>query len=328
MTSADGEPHALIGPQHGHAVRPSLTRMPRKRALFAVDTYFRESLEDVERVAGAADAVHDCGALLLKAEASAMRLLEPALDWLLERGARIVAADLCQLTRRTTRAMWQYQWNVATRDRRDLADMMLKAGPSLSLIVRLPPDPVPAAVRLSEWKGPADPARRLPDQLRYRLGPQNFLINYVHAADEPADVIREVGILFTPERRLAIYEAAVAGVDAEADARRLIAELYDRIPARDLTFDTLHARLARAVEPDPVLRERLAAAAAGADRDWRGLCRMLDDAGIGLDRWDSIVLGTTLMEHTEPGLDQILGGVSGVEWPGWLAGAATTVGER
>ena len=37
----------VIGPQHGAAIPPWLSQMPDKRALFAADTYFRESWEDL-----------------------------------------------------------------------------------------------------------------------------------------------------------------------------------------------------------------------------------------------------------------------------------------
>src|SRR5438270_8110612 len=206
--------------------------------------------------------------------------------------------------------MWQFQWNSATRERRDLADLLTVAGESLLVIVRLPDDPVPATVRLSSLKGPADPARREPHHLRTILGYGNFLLNYVHAADEPADLVRELGILFGAERRRAVYDALIRGADASDVARRHAADLYAEIPAVDVTLDTTLANVRRQ------LAERNGHGEPSAPSDWRELSRRARDAGAPLALREELVIGTHLMEHTEPGLSQILGGVSVDDWGG------------
>src|SRR5262249_6648491 len=140
---------------------PSLSVIEAKRGLFAVDSYFRDSWEDlcdlppddIELI------LRHHALLLLKTDAVVGRRLNAALDWLAEQGV-VVAAERVRLDRHIIRAMWQYQWNVASRDRRDLADLIGHGSDSLVLIVRMPAHVRPATVRLSEAKGSADPARR------------------------------------------------------------------------------------------------------------------------------------------------------------------------
>nr|WP_240940076.1 AfsA-related hotdog domain-containing protein [Planosporangium flavigriseum] len=308
--------------------------IPGKRALFAVDSYFRDSWEDLCELPP--DAIEYIlrhhAVLLLKPDAVVGRRLSAALGWLGEQGT-VVAAEPVRLDRHTTRVMWQYQWNVASRDRRDLADLIVRGGDSLLLIVAMPPGDRPATVRLSGAKGPAEPARRQPWHLRHRLGNDNFLLNFVHTADEPADLVRELGVLFDAPQRRKLYRQLRRGADATAAAQSLVARLYERTPARDLSLagfvERMYQRLAGRTGPAVrTLASALEAMEAGLNADWRGLCDLAGVAGVPLDAWDRIVLGTHLMVASESGTVPILAGVPGSEWdrrsepailpPGWL----------
>ena len=252
--AAEATPEVLIGADHAEPLAASLSALPVKRALFAVDSYFRDGWDDLLEVVPEPSALlHTHATLLLKPDAVAGRRLEAALDWLLEQGALVVAAERIRLDRHTTRAMWWYQWNVATRERRELADALVTAGESLLLVARLPDAPTPATLRLSNLKGPADPAKREPWQLRQRLDNDNFLINFVHTADEPADLVREFGILLDgpDRRRLSRRTPGGRGPGAEG--------------ARDH-----QGPLQPAGRPRPVLRRRPGTAAAGRRPTDRG----------------------------------------------------------
>lgn len=275
-------PEATIGGEHAEPVPAALSALPRKRALFAVDSYFRDGWDDLLRVVPDPWRLLERHAsLLLKPDAVAGRRLEAALEWLLEQDATVVAAEPVALDRHSTRAMWWYQWNVATKERRDLADALVRAGDSLLLVARLPEAPIPATLRLSTLKGPADPSRREPWQLRHRLDNDDFLVNFVHTADEPADLVREFGILLDGPDRRRVYADLVAGADQEAKARELIAELYRRHPAHDLSYEAA--------------RERR-------------------DEGAPREPWDSVVLGTTVMTPSVPDKVALLTGVTTAQW--------------
>jgi hypothetical protein len=304
-----------LGPEHAAPVLESLSVVARKRALFAVDSYFRDSWEDLCELPpeDIEPILRHHALLLLKPDAVAGRRLHAGLDWLAERGT-VVAAERVRLDRHAVRAMWQYQWNVASRDRRDLADLLgYDGGESLALFVRMPAHARPATVRLSEAKGPADPARRRPWQLRHRLGGDNFLLNFVHTADEPADLVREIGVLFDAPARRDLYRRLLRGADASDAARTAIAVLYDRLPARDLSLAGLVSGL-RARSTHAGLTGALSAVDAGLNADWRGLCDLAEKAGAPLDAWDRAVVGTHLMVASEPTTVPILAGVPARDW--------------
>ncbi|MCD0448753.1 hypothetical protein LO762_06020 [Actinocorallia sp. API 0066] len=236
-------PEMTIGGEHAEPVPAALSALPGKRALFAVDSYFRDGWDDLLDVAPDPWTLLDTHAtMLLTPDAVAGRRLEAALDWLLAQDAVVVAAEPLRLDRHGTRALWWYQWNVATRERRALADTLATAGESLLLVARLPHAPIPATLRISQRKGHADPERREPWQLRHRLDGADALVTFVHTADEPADLVREFGILLDGPERRRVYADLVAGRDSEARARALIAELYARTPSHDFSYEAASER--------------------------------------------------------------------------------------
>jgi hypothetical protein len=314
-------PEVRLGPRHAAPLLDTLSVIPDKKALFAVDTYFRDSWEDLGELP--ADRVEvilrQHALLLLKPDAVVGRRLHAALHWATEQGT-VVAAERVRVDRHGIRAMWRYQWNVASRDRRDLSDLLgADGGDALLLILRLPADTRPATVRISEAKGSADPAKRQPWQLRHRLGNENFLLNFVHAADEPADLVREIGVLFDAPQRRALYRKVAAGADARSTALAEIEALYADHPPRDLSLSGLVKRTYERLDErtDPAARD-LAAALSGTEvglnADWRGLCDLAERAGVPLDGWDRAVLGTHLMVASESGTVPILAGVPVREW--------------
>ena len=316
---------AVVGPAHGLPVPAELSVDDAKRALFGADAWFRDGWEDLQRLAppGRAIAVAQEHALvLLKPDAIAARLLHRSLDWFEDEGAVIVGSAAVQLDRQSLRAMWQWQLGASTRDRRDLGDAILTVGPSLLVVVRLPASTVPATVRVSASKGPADPTRRRPGQLRSALEGGNFLLNFVHAADEPADLARELSILLPAGEREALISGFVDGGPpggAPAAARDLATLLQRTAEPHDLDFAATLRRLGTRLEtisggrPAGVQARaaaRLSAVRQGESRDWRGLVDAFRDAGIPVPRWDEIVVGTTLMDHSEAGVEPVLGSVS------------------
>lgn len=69
----------------------------------------------------------------------------------------------------------------------------------------------PLSVRLTEQKGAAKETLRSKYHLRSILKPLNIILNYVHTADEPADVIREIGILCGTSELPNVYASILSG---------------------------------------------------------------------------------------------------------------------
>lgn len=311
-----------VGPQHAPPVPRELSCRPGKRALLGVDSYFRDSWEDGLRVAGEglAALLHRHAAVLLKPDAVVARRLGAAIEWLEQRGFEVVAAARCRVDRHVARALWLWQWNIATRDRRDLADRMLSSGDSLYLVLRAGDGPVPASVRLSDLKGPGDPELRAPGQLRRDIGNFPYLLNLVHCADEPVDVVRELGILVDGAERERLYAAIARGEPAREHALELAAALEAAAPAHPLRLEaalrSIEARLAGLADAGEAreLRELLALARAGRYRDWREIAARAARAGAPLERWDEIVLGAHLMEPTAATGIAVVAAVTEADW--------------
>ncbi|NTY60982.1 nucleoside-diphosphate kinase [Mycolicibacterium sphagni] len=187
------------------------------------DTYFIETCDalaalDIDRDAFA----HDHGVLLLKPDAAVTGAMGAAIAWLLEHRYRIVAACAVQLTPLHIRALWYFNWHHATPERRRLADRLASLSPSVVLVVSHPDREQPVSVRLTADKGPADPAQRKPDHLRHALAAGTYLLNKVHTPDDPDDVLRELSIYFPESQLGAVISASAGGVDASADAVRIV----------------------------------------------------------------------------------------------------------
>ncbi|MFY1671987.1 nucleoside-diphosphate kinase [Plantactinospora sp. WMMB334] len=297
-----------------------LTTLPRKRSLYAVDTYFRESFEDLVAVGGGRieEFCHDHALLLLKPDAVVSRRLGPALRWVLAYGFSIVWAATVTIDRHGVRALWQYGLNAASRDRRDAADLYVTACECLLLLLALPGRPQPASLVLSAAKGPADPVRCRPGQLRHDVGSFNYQLNLVHAADEPADLLRELAVLCNHETRATLYRRtldASAGADRRSEAFALVDRLEAATPAVDLELDRTLEELADAARtrmqgrPDAPARELLSAIARIRDRcsrDWRAVVRLADSSGTPVSRWQRIVLATHLLDPYVPGATSLL----------------------
>ncbi|HET8956365.1 MAG TPA: nucleoside-diphosphate kinase [Solirubrobacterales bacterium] len=230
-----------------------LTVLPEKAQRYREEVFCREAWRDVEAAAGdrARELLHRHGLILFKPDGIAAGVVGEALDILGELGFEPAAGAVVQLDRHSTRWLWLYRFNVASVERVWLHDRINCSGPSLLVALRdrraVPGETIPAAVRITDCKGPSRPERRRADQLRTRLGVDDRLLNFVHTSDEPADVVRELGILLTSsERRLLLRQIVEGGVWTRwfAQRRSLLAgkrhrDLWDAIRAEagEIEFD-------------------------------------------------------------------------------------------
>jgi nucleoside diphosphate kinase len=327
----------------------ALSCLPAKRDIYGSDVYYLESAEqltemlvaglpgrrgsdhhadhraDLTQFADLAGFAGEHALLLLKPDAVVTRQLLPAIDWLNDNGFRIVAAGRCRLTRTVIRALWHYQWNLSTVYRRRLADAFAGSTDSLVLVVRpQTKHEVPASVLLTELKGPTNPDEREPGQLRFLLGRYCYLLNLVHTADEPADVLRELAVYFGTDDRAAVYADALTGLDRQDQARALARELYAQAPARDLDFGPAAERLAAAGHEMLVtgsLTESLrgpvrAALAEGSaqPQTWRPLIELIWAHDLAFDLWDVTTVGGYAFPMRRDGFAPVLDGVGSADW--------------
>ncbi|WP_280401156.1 nucleoside-diphosphate kinase [Nocardia carnea] len=291
----------------------ALTPQPDKVRAYRSDTYVLESVEQLARLgidAGAFAARHSL--LLLKPDAIIARAVEPTLKWLSANGFRVVDAAAIPVNRHLVRALWYYAWNIASPERRRLADLLAGISDCLLLVVSGPDGELPAPVRLTEAKGPTDPRKREPGQLRYELGRHNFLLNLVHTPDDPADVLRELAIYFPENQRAQVITRAYTGANHAESARELADALYARTPCR--SFD-------REAAADRVLRdlERAGSPAPpdfdpGDDAACAAVLTRALLAGREIDPWSAVVLGSQVLPMRTGTGPQTLPPVTAEDW--------------
>ncbi|WP_344651713.1 hypothetical protein [Cryptosporangium japonicum] len=229
------------------------------------------------------------------------------MKWLSAQRWEVVHARRFRVNRWAVRALWQYQWNTATRDRREMADRYMSATDSLVLVLRVTDESTEwACTELTRAKGGSDPLRCRPGQLRHALGTLNQQLNLVHSADEPADLIREIGICCPAEERSALYTALADGADAWGEAFALAHELEAGQELRDLslsgTVEQVLARAGRSTE----LHDCLTRLSAGDEVSWPAVSRAAERSGVDLGDWERIVLGTYLLVPTLAGVTPLL----------------------
>ena len=249
--------------------------------------------------------------ITFKPDAFAGQVVEPALRWLVDNGFRVVAARPVTFDRAMIRGIWFYQWNIASRDRKDVVDELLCAGESLVVALRFP-GRLDATRHLSTIKGPAVPQRRKPGQLRQVLASPSTLLNFVHTTDEAADLVRELGVYFPAERRRELLAEMAEAGDRLPQALALASETQAGYPKAELRLGPVARSLGAQldVREHPDLATDLDSVASGGRPDWRRLLGDLERAGVSITQWQRLVLATGLIEMDVPTGEVLIRGVS------------------
>lgn len=278
---------------------------PRKSALFVHEFVGEEAWADIVSAYG-----DDAGSLLrrttfimFKPDSVVKRRIVAALDFLSANGFFPVAARALTIRRNAAHHVWRYQWNAASVDRMVLATRANEEGEALFVMLRDgAPEDIPASVRLWLLKGSVFAEHRTPGQLRSRLDVRNRMLGYVHTPDEPADIVRELGILFPQAERQALLSDAAAG--HPFDILPLIDRLEAAAPEHSLDLDEVIARR------DGAFGGRLAGfrarAEAGDKLSLAELANVFGPLESHCDRWDFITAGSLLIRHEKPGVEPVL----------------------
>lgn len=313
------------------SVSPLLSCSVRKRQLFAVDPYFRDAWDDMLERWGAEetiDRLRTLASVIYRPDALVVRGVRRGLNATRALGFVPIAGATFRYNRFTTREGWRYQLNIATRERIDVMDMIMPATDSLYLMMKhtSPDERLPASTYLSSQKGPSLPEHREPHHLRALIGEaQVSVLTYLHISDEPADLIRELGVFFDRPQRMEILNAIEVDQDFSPTLEPLIEQLYREIPPHQLDFtETIdrvtqmviekqrsahHPRLVTLLDLCEDIRR-------GVSRDWKRLLDLLDGSGITIDHWDRVAIAATLAEKhfNEENL------ISDVSLTDWLQG--------
>jgi nucleoside diphosphate kinase len=316
-----------------HEALPRMTALPEKARLYLSEVWFREAWEDLIDLAGerAPSLTHEHALLLFKPEAFVSRRVEETLAYLAADGFQPVAAHPVEFNRHMTRALWLYRFNVATVARVELHDLIMCGGTSLVVLLHDEQadedDLLPATVRLTAIKGPSRPERRRSDHLRTRLGVEDRILNLFHSADEPADLVRELGLLLTRPERMSLIGQVLDQPDS-VRIHEVIARLQSDQPARQLDLDSALEGILETA------RQREQTASTSEDRQcWRTTAELAEVARGGrpearralwgillevqdqVDRWDLATVGSRSIDYDElPDGEQTLGDAPPTVW--------------
>ncbi|GAA1480514.1 hypothetical protein GCM10009624_09540 [Gordonia sinesedis] len=272
------------------------------------DTYLLESVDQLGHAGvDPVDVATRHSILLLKPDAIVARSVAPTLDWLAETGWRVVYAARVPAGRHLARALWAASWATASPERRRLADLLVGISDAIALVVadeRGGASTETAPERLTREKGPTDPRRRVPGQLRHLLGRYSYLLNLVHSPDDPAEVLREFAIVLDEPDRARCLAAITGSLDgpstarsASGTARSLADTLYASTPAASFARDEATCRIVADLRAAgrPVTTDDETALLAGDDGRAAAVIRDAWNERTPLDPWSVIVLGSYVL---------------------------------
>jgi nucleoside diphosphate kinase len=270
---------------------------PAKLERYARDISFREAWTDLAACWGdeAEEILSRRAFVLFKPETVLMRRLEEASAELERHGFAPVLWRLVRLDRNLVRGVWRYELAEAPLATLAAVDVVATAG--VCLLVGLRDDrPEPgryASARLASLKGPTRQAERRPGQIRYRLRSPAVLLNFLHTPDEPADAVRELGVLFAADERLELFRQLREARDVSLQPA--FAAAYAETPPHALDLDASLELLAREHAPEAETISTLLRGGTADEELVVRLIRWLDTRAAGLPRPDRGVLAAHLI---------------------------------
>jgi len=290
-----------------------LTSMPEKQFLYATDLYFEEAWEEMvdfwpdELTRG--HALHDASFLLLKPDAIARDRASVATEWLARNDYQVIWRRRMRIDRNTARALWWYQWNFASRGRRELSEFIMSLDQSeMIVVVRNRTSAVSASAELSTRKGSSHPANLRETDLRWALGAVDYLSNSVHVPDESADLVRELAILLRADVRRDVLSRLTTPGRPVAVVQHMATDGKTG-PSWGITkhrAESLRTRLGDQVLDDLVTQPT--GTSPSITELAKDIARTAQAAGIDWNDWDSALLLTQRFTADRPARTRLLSG--------------------
>lgn len=251
------------------------------------------------------------GSVLFKADTMLRGNGLRGVRFLEEHGLQIRAVREVAFWGERVEQFWHYSLGRLSRERVEILKRLQTMSPSLYLIVESSGDGsrLPCSLRVTELKGQVEIARRHAGSLRYAMGdPHSAFFNFVHTADEPSDLVRELGLLFDAAQHRAVILEAILG--SRPDAEGAYEGLMARCPRSDLDFSSSVNRLrAQVVTADDLSDREREGLFEAADQlqetghgSWLRLRDRLLEKGIRVDDIDDMVIagGLVAMKQKQP----------------------------
>ena len=195
----------------------ALSNTPQKLEIYRNDFYYEWSFNQALNILQDEFLyiLKNTALLLIKPDANIMNRIPIILRLLDSNGYELLYVARLQVTHTQATEMWKYQWSAATIDRIIVNEKLMELGPSFFLLLRnrqhTHSSAQPLSAYLTEQKGAANKKLQKAENFRAVLKPLNIILNYIHTADEPADVIREIGVLVGIAGMADVYSKILAG---------------------------------------------------------------------------------------------------------------------
>jgi hypothetical protein len=293
---------------------PCLSKHPLKQELYGREPYFREAAHELDTAFGGESVrvVQDLAIAVLKPDAFVGRRAGAALDYILGKNFTPIWFRKVFYTYHAIRELWRFQWNAATFQKMLLSEWIHEGVPAILMLLRDEDrsGDLPAAVRMKALKGHAEAGERRGETLRSVVDSPNRMMTIVHTADEPADIVRELGVFFDRRERdglmreLPTLYANRRGVGTQLV--RAVAALERQAPFCD--FDPARAleRLTRMLPADAreVFREQARSLADLDINAWKAF--IATGLAADGDKWDLITVCAEAIEHQDLGYEPLI----------------------
>ena len=310
---------------HIHNLLESLSTVPHKPAYYRREPYFREAWSELQGVYGREAEMFALrhALVILKPDAIVARKIEQCASLLAEAGFTPCATRSFWFDRNMVRALWLYKLNAATLGRLRVLDLLQLAAPSLFILLRDEESVAnrPASVRLTALKGRGASQRNGHSNLRRRLGAKGRILSFIHSADEPADLVREMAIIFGRSERKQIFRDVRVGRSAVSPGA--CAEcLYRTWPRHELHLDLALSRMSglatRSGYSQSAYVDELVSICEGnvpqTSTVWLRFLQLVEFLDLKPGIWDLITVGAHFADESQQGDQPVLGDVSCEAW--------------
>lgn len=207
----------MFVPPIPNKLHSAMSRSKKKLDIYYQDFYYEMSFTQACDTLQKSLLFHmnNVALLVIKPDAEFMNRIPLIVQWLFSNGYEILYMSELYVTHTQATELWKYQWSAASIDRIIVNEKLMEMEHSFLLLLRnkeyTATNNEPLSVHLTEQKGVANEALRSEYHLRSILKPLNIILNYVHTADEPADIIREIGILCGTYELPNVYASILSG---------------------------------------------------------------------------------------------------------------------
>ena len=151
------------------------------------------------------------GLMLIKPEALIMGKASEIFSILHATGYELIYFVQKNIGAVRTSEMWKFSWLNSSLEHILVNQKLFSVYDSLILILRSRNFGTKSACQmLTDLKGSAFKSERAPHQIRWKIRPINYVLNYVHTSDDSNDFLRELGILLDWDELIQVFEAIVS----------------------------------------------------------------------------------------------------------------------